>query len=155
MSNELGGMHNKIVPRAFEDLRGWIDALREAGEIHEIDVEVDWDYELGTVARKTFWQGNGPALLFNNIKGYGETDDVYSRQVFTGGLSNYTRLAMMLGLPKDAPVRGLVLATRHFLQQRVAPVEVKDGKELREVNISERKEFRKVEIPPALGPRSS
>ena len=128
MSNELGGMHNKIVPRAFEDLRGWIDALRDAGEIHEIDVEVDWDYELGTVARKTFGQGKGPALLFKNIKGYGENDDVYSRQVFTGGLSNYTRLAMMLELPKDAPVRDLVLATRHFLQQRVAPVEVKDGK---------------------------
>ena len=29
MSNELGSMHNKIVPRQFEDLRGWIDALRD------------------------------------------------------------------------------------------------------------------------------
>ena len=119
MSNELGAMHNKIVPHAFEDLRGWIDALRNAGELQEIDVEVDWDCELGTVARKTFGQGNGPALLFNNITGYGEGDDVYSRRVFTGGLSNYTRVAMLLGLPKDAPVRDLVLATRHFLQQRV------------------------------------
>ena len=42
-TNELGAMHNKIVPRAFEDLRGWIDALREEGELQEIDVEVDWD----------------------------------------------------------------------------------------------------------------
>ena len=85
-TNELGAMHNKIVPRAFEDLRGWIDALREEGELQEIDVEVDWDCELGTVARKTFGQGNGPALLFNNISGYGPDDDVYSRRVFTGGL---------------------------------------------------------------------
>jgi len=126
-TNELGAMHNKIVPRAFEDLRGWIDALREEGELQEIDVEVDWDCELGTVARKTFGQGHGPALLFNNISGYGPDDDVYSRRVFTGGLSNYKRVAMMLGLPKDAPVRDLVLATRHFLQQRVEPVEVFEG----------------------------
>ena len=126
MSNELGAMHNKIVPRQFGDLRGWIDALRDEGELQEIDVEVDWDCELGTIARKTFGQGNGPALLFNNISGYGEGDDVYSRKVFTGGLSNYKRVAMMLGLPKEAPVRDLVLATRHFLQQRVKPVEVKE-----------------------------
>ena len=52
MSNEVGAMHNKIVPRKFEDLRGWIDALRDEGELQEIDVEVDWDCELGTVARK-------------------------------------------------------------------------------------------------------
>ena len=26
-SDDIGAMHNKIVPRAFEDLRGWIDAL--------------------------------------------------------------------------------------------------------------------------------
>ncbi len=127
-TNELGGMHNKIVPRTFEDLRGWIEALRDEGELQEIDVEVDWDCELGTIARKTFGQGHGPALLFNNIGGYGPDDDVYSRRVFTGGLSNYTRVAMMLGLPKDAPVRDLVLATRHFLQQRVEPVEVFEGK---------------------------
>ena len=81
MSNEIGAMHNKIVPRQFEDLRGWIDALRDEGELQEIDVEVDWDCELGTVARKTFGQGHGPALLFNNITGYGEKDDVYSRKV--------------------------------------------------------------------------
>ena len=37
MSNELGAMHNKIVPRQFGDLRGWIDALRDEGELQEIE----------------------------------------------------------------------------------------------------------------------
>ena len=147
MSNELGSMHNKIVPRQFEDLRGWIDALRDEGELQEIDVEVDWDCELGTVARKTFGQGNGPALLFNNITGYGEGDDVYSRRVFTGGLSNYKRVAMMLGLPKDAPVRDLVLATRHFLQQRVEPVEVKEGKVKENIVTGDDIDIYKVPVP--------
>ena len=48
---------NRLVPRAFGDLRGWIEALRIEGEIHEIGVEVDWNCELGTIARRAF--GNG------------------------------------------------------------------------------------------------
>ena len=117
---------NRLNPRSFGDLRGWIEALRIEGEIHEIDAEVAWDCELGTIARKAFGNGNGPALLFNNISGY-NGPDAWCRRVFTGGMSNYTRVAMSLGLPKDAPVRDMVLATRHYLTQRVAPVEVDTG----------------------------
>jgi 4-hydroxy-3-polyprenylbenzoate decarboxylase len=125
--DDLGGISNRLKPRAFGDLRGWIDALRQEGELHEIDVEVDWDRELGTISRKAFGVGNGPALLFNNIKGY-NGPDARSRRVFTGGLSNYSRVAMTLGLPRDASVTDMVKATRHVLAQRVAPVEVATGK---------------------------
>jgi 4-hydroxy-3-polyprenylbenzoate decarboxylase len=120
-------LSNIMVPRAFGDLRGWIDALRQEGELHEIDVEVDWECELGTIARKAFGQGNGPALMFNNIKGY-NGPNARCRKLFTGGLSNYSRVAMMLGLPKDAAVTEMVRATRHYLGQRVQPVTVKTGK---------------------------
>ena len=119
MSNEIGAMHNKIVPRQFEDC-AVINALRDEGELQEIDVEVDWDCELGTVARKTFGQGHGPAF-FNNITGYGEKDDVYSRKVYRRS-SNYKRVAMIL-LAKDAPAS--CFGHPPFLQQRVKPVEVK------------------------------
>ncbi len=27
----------------FDGLRGWIEALRKEGELHQIDAEVDWD----------------------------------------------------------------------------------------------------------------
>src|SRR3990167_103326 len=94
----------------FGDLRGWIDHLRKEGELQEIDVEVDWNCELGTVARKAFGTGNGPALLFNNIKGYGEK--ARCSRVFTGGLSRYSRVAMMFGLPKSASITELVKAAR-------------------------------------------
>ncbi len=69
----------------FNGLRGWIDALKQAGELQEIDVEVDWDRELGTITRKAFGNGDGPALLFRNIKGYSEGR---CTRFFTGGLSN-------------------------------------------------------------------
>ena len=120
------GLSNRLQPRQFGDLRGWIEALDIAGELQRIGAKVDWDCELGTIARKTFGTGHGPALLFDNIEGYGPDDDVWSRAVFTGGLSNYSRVAMTLGLPQDAPVRDLVLATRHYLQQRVPPVRGQD-----------------------------
>lgn len=128
MANEqFGGISNRLQPRSFGDLRGWIDALREAGELHEIDAEVDWDCELGAIARRAFGQGDGPALLFKNIKGYGPNDDVWSRQVFTGGQSNYSRLKMMLGLPKDATVTEMVQAVRHYFTNRIKPVTVDTG----------------------------
>ena len=147
MVSELTGLHNKLVPRSFDDLRGWIEALRLEGELQEIEVEVDWDCELGTIARKTFGNGDGPALLFNSVKGYGPGDDVWSRKVFTGGLSNYRRVAMALGLPKDAPVRDMVMATRHYLGQRVAPVEVGSGKVKENVVAGDDIDVYKVPVP--------
>ena len=47
-------------PVAYGDLRGWIDALRAAGELHEINAEVDWNIELGTIMRLA--QGPAPAV---------------------------------------------------------------------------------------------
>jgi len=122
----FGGVSNRLQPRIYEDLRGWIDALRAEGEIQDIEVEVDWDCELGTVARKAFGTGEGPAILFKNISGYNSPESRCS-QLFTGGMSNYSRIAMTLGLPKDAPVTDMVQATRYYLNQRIPPVEVKDG----------------------------
>ena len=54
---------------------------------------------------------------------------------------------MMLGLPKDAPVRDLVLATRHFLQQRVEPVEVKEGKVKENIVTGDDIDIYKVPVP--------
>lgn len=70
-------------PAPFGDLRGWIDALRREGELHDIDVECDWDCEIGTVTRKAFGNGDGPALMFNNIKGYNKAG-ARCTKLFTG-----------------------------------------------------------------------
>src|SRR5262249_45952548 len=58
-------------PVAYGDLRGWIKALHAAGEIKEIDAEVDWNIEIGTVMRLAQGTGDGPAMMFNNIRDYG------------------------------------------------------------------------------------
>jgi len=108
----------------FGDLRGWIDYLRKEGDLHEVNAEVHWDCELGTIARKAFGEGDGPALLFNNITDY---KNGRCTRLFTGGLSKYARVAAMLGLPKDASLTELVQATRKAFNGRIKPVVVDDG----------------------------
>jgi 4-hydroxy-3-polyprenylbenzoate decarboxylase len=113
-------------PVAFGDLRGWIKALQAAGEITQIGAEVDWNVELGTIMRLAQGAGDGPALLFDNIKDYNRKDS-RCRRVFGCGLSSYRRICMMLGLPKDAHPRELVKLGRSLLNERVAPKVVESG----------------------------
>lgn len=111
---------------AFGDLRGWIDALRAEGEVKEIDAEVDWDVELGTIIRMMQGDGTGPATLFNNIKDYNGPDAVCGK-LFAGGQTAYSRLAMMFGLPRDTHPRELVKICRTIFNERVEPNVVKTG----------------------------
>ena len=114
------------VPVAHGDLRGWIDALRAAGELREVTAEVDWDVELGTIYRMAQGKGDKPALLFENVKDY-NGPDALCRRVFVGGQGSYSRLAMMFGLPRDTPVRDLVRICRTIFTRRVPPVETATG----------------------------
>jgi len=107
-------------------MRGWLQALQAAGELRNIDAEVDWNIELGTIARLAQGAGTGPALMFNNIKGYNSPTS-RCRRVFTGGLSSYRRIALMLGLPTDTHPRELVKLGRTMMSGSIAPRIVKDG----------------------------
>src|SRR5215475_16174938 len=113
-------------PVAFGDLRGWIAALRAAGELHEIDAEVDPNIELGTIMRLAQGPGTGRALLFNNIKGYNKPT-TRCRRIFGSALNNTRRIAMMLGLPPETHARELVKIGRHILEGTIKPRIVKDG----------------------------
>ncbi len=113
-------------PVAFGDLRGWIDALKKQDEIREVNSEVDWNVELGTVMRLAQGTGDGPALLFNNIKDYNGAN-ARCRKLFGLGLSSYRRLNLMLGLPLDTHPRELVKIGRNILNERIPPKIVATG----------------------------
>ncbi len=121
-----GSLDIKRETRSFGDLRGWIAALKAEGELQEINAEVDWDCEIGAITRKAFGNGDGPALMFTNIKGY-NGPDALCRTLFTGGLSNYSRVRMMFGLPKDASIADMMQTARYFYNQRVPPRIVETG----------------------------
>ncbi len=73
------------------DLRTYIEACRKADELKVVSAPVDWNLEISHIS-KLVEERKGPALLFENIKGY-------DTPVFTGAFATTKRLAIMLGLP--------------------------------------------------------
>src|ERR1700738_826497 len=82
----------------FMDTRQWIALLEKAGELRRITAQVNWDREIGAVARRVL-EKKGPALLFENIKGYASGR---CTKVFVSGLGARSRLALALGFPREA-----------------------------------------------------
>src|SRR5262249_44114842 len=92
-------------PAVFGDLRGWIAALKAQGELAEINGEVDWNIELGTVMRLAQGPGTGKALLFNNIKDYNAPAS-RRRRIFGSPHNNYRRNPTMPRRPPHTQPRG-------------------------------------------------
>jgi len=72
----------------IDDLRSFIAACDDAGVLHRIKTEVDWNLELCHISKVNEEQ-KGPALLYENVKDY----DI---PVFTSAFSTSQRLAIAL-----------------------------------------------------------
>jgi UbiD family decarboxylase len=107
----------------FMDLRQWLTLLAKEGELRRISAEVDWDREIGAVARKVL-ERKGPALLFETIKDYRQGR---CTRLFTGGLGSRERLALALGFPKHASNRELVQYVVQKNQESIKPRVVASG----------------------------
>ena len=73
------------------DLRSWIDELRRAGELVEIEAEVDPYLEVTEIVDRTVKSG-GPALLFKNLKGS-------EHPLLANQFGTEQRMAMVFGEP--------------------------------------------------------
>jgi len=78
----------------MKDMRDFIEQAEAEGMLHRIKAEVDWDLELSHIA-KLNEEKQGPALLFENIKGY-------SSPVITSVCTTSQRLALIMGMPRDS-----------------------------------------------------
>ena len=73
MSSRVGSMgcEGERTALAYDDLRAWIKTLDKAGELKHIHEPVDPILEIAEITdRSVENKGSGPALLFENIKGY-------------------------------------------------------------------------------------
>ncbi len=93
------------------DLRWFIEALEKAGELVRIHAPVDWDLELGHVAKLSEERG-GPALLFENVRGY-------DRPVLASMFTTPRRMAIGLGAPEGSTICQLA---RIWVERTKAPV---------------------------------
>jgi UbiD family decarboxylase len=90
------------------DLRDWIAAVETSGEITTLS-GADWNKEIGTVVELNA-KARGPALLFDQIKGYPA-----GFRLLAGAMSSARRLALTLGFPLD--LEGLELI--RFMKEKM------------------------------------
>jgi RNase P subunit RPR2 len=102
---------------AFMDMREWMSLLEKAGELRRVAVEIDWNREIGAVARRVL-EKKGPALLFENIKGY---SGGRCTRLFVSGLSARSRLdsrsafrVVATGPVKECIIRGDAIDQTEF-----------------------------------------
>lgn len=107
----------------YKDLREFIDVLEKEGELLKVPMQVDWMYEIGGWIRKSVdMKPKGPALLFENVKGYPP-----GLKVFSAGIATYPRVAMALGLPKETPPREIINFYRKRVKNPILPKIVSTG----------------------------
>ncbi len=97
--------------RHLKSLREYIDALAEIGEVQPIHKEVDWNLEIGAIARRCYETG-APAPLFNTIKGIEPGFRVLAAPAGVSSQSGLylSRIALSLGLSPYSTGREIVEA---------------------------------------------
>jgi 4-hydroxy-3-polyprenylbenzoate decarboxylase len=117
------GTDMKIPLADQPSLRSWLAQLEAAGELKRVATKVDWDEEIGAIARVNLSLG-GPALLFERIKGY---EDARCTQFFTCGVGERRKVALMLGLPPETGEKALVRHLKDAYRKPIEPVTVESG----------------------------
>jgi len=108
---------------ALKDLREWIDLLDRKRELQRIEVEVDWDEEIGAITREISSR-YGPALLFDCIKDYRNTP---CRRLFTNATGTRERVCRLLGLPEETDYREMTGILKERFSRPIEPIRVKSG----------------------------
>ncbi len=87
---------------AYKDLRAFLQRLKEEGQFVHVEQQVNLEPDLGACGRAVTSIGdNPPALLFDNLFGYEQG----KRAVALNVIGSWANHALMLGLPKDTPVK--------------------------------------------------
>lgn len=84
--------------KVYKDLREFLKALEEGGQLVRVKEEIDPEPNIGAAGRAASNIKNGPAVLFEKVKGY-----KYS--VATNVHGSWRNHALMLGMDKDTPVK--------------------------------------------------
>jgi UbiD family decarboxylase len=106
----------------FEDLRGFLAHLESQGQLVRVKDEVDVKYEIAAGMRKTS-DIEGPALLFENIKGYP------GWRVLGGLFATRKLVALGLGVPQEQMLeRYLTLEDQRIPPELVSTGPVKEIK---------------------------
>jgi 4-hydroxy-3-polyprenylbenzoate decarboxylase len=103
----------------MKSMRDFIEQAESEGMLHRIKAEVDWDLELSHIA-KLNEEEKGPALLFENVKGY-------DSPVITSVCTTTQRLAMIMGASRDSTLVDLMRLWVEKHETKIPPTLVDTG----------------------------
>ncbi len=122
------------------DMRDFIRLCEEQGELKRITAEVDWDLEISHISKVNEEKG-GPALLFENVKGY-------TSPVLTGAFGTAKRLAISLGMPTNYSMCDLAQRwMKTTLEKVIEPEEVTTGTVLENIDEGDAVNLEKFPVP--------
>lgn len=105
----------------YRDLREYLARIESEGLLQRVRKQVDWNLEIGHVAKVNETQ-QGPALLFENVKGYP------GKSVLTSLLTTKDRLAIALDMDRRLSFLELARVWVNRIQgKRVAPTVLPTG----------------------------
>ncbi|HBL25166.1 MAG TPA: phenylphosphate carboxylase subunit beta [Deltaproteobacteria bacterium] len=84
----------------MKDMRDFIHEAETVGQLKRVKAEVDWNLELSHIA-KLNEEKSGPALLFENVKGY-------TSPVITSVCTTTQRLSLIMGAPMESSLVDLM-----------------------------------------------
>ncbi|MER0469131.1 phenolic acid decarboxylase BsdC [Bacillus cabrialesii subsp. cabrialesii] len=117
---------------AYQDFREFLAALEKEGQLLTVNEEVKPEPDLGAAARAASNLGDkSPALLFNNIYGYNNA------QIAMNVIGSWPNHAMMLGMPKDTPVKEQFFEFAKRYEQFPIPVKREETAPFHENEIKE------------------
>ncbi len=123
----------------MKSLRDFIEIIEKDGLLKRIKAEVDWNLELSHIA-KLNEEKCGPALLFENVKGY-------KTPVMTSVCTTTERLAVLMRMPKETSLVGLMEQWVKVGDNRVPPVWVDKGQAPCKENIMKGKDIDLFQFP--------
>jgi len=106
----------------MKDMRDFIHEAETVGQLKRVKAEVDWNLELSHIA-KLNEEKSGPALLFENVKGY-------TSPVITSVCTTTQRLSLIMGAPLESSLvdlmrfwveKGKTLVPPKFVDRSKAP----------------------------------
>ncbi|MCY8315815.1 phenolic acid decarboxylase BsdC [Bacillus vallismortis] len=117
---------------AYQDFREFLTTLEKEGQLLTVKEEVKPEPDLGAAARAASNLGDkSPALLFNNIYGY------HNAQIAMNVIGSWPNHAMMLGMPKDTPVKEQFFEFAKRYEQFPMPVKREETAPFHENEITE------------------
>ncbi len=103
----------------MKSMRDFIEQAEKEGMLKRIKAEVDWNLELSHIAKLNEEKG-GPALLFENVKGY-------DSPVITSVCTTTERLALIMGEPRNSTLVDLMRVWVEKNQNKIPPRWVDTG----------------------------